>query len=327
MSVESPWNPTHGDVCNIDVAYLGPGGTFTEQAATALAPPGGITLPASTIQDTLAMVLGGSAHTAVVPFENSVEGSVSVTLDALIHGSPLVIVAEAHVAVQFAILAHEGVPLSRVRRVGTHPHAAAQTRGWLAANLPDAEVLPETSTARAAELVASGVYDGAVASALAAPRFGLTVLADDIADRPGAVTRFVQLSRPTPPPEVTGADMTTLVAFLSRNHPGALLQLLEQFATRGVDLTRLESRPTGEALGQYCFAIEANGHIREPRMAEALTGLRRICADVRYLGSYPRADGAAHSVSSQASETAYVQAREWVASLTRATQRPKPPAV
>ncbi len=316
MSVESPWNPTDRDTCDIDVAYLGPRGTFTEQAATALAPPSGTTVPALTIQDTLAMVLGGRAHTAVVPFENSVEGSVSVTLDALIHGESLVIVAEAHVAVRFAVLANEGVSLNHIRRVATHPHAAAQTRGWLAANLPDAEVLPETSTARAAELVASGVYDAAVASTLAAPRFSLNVLTDDIADRPGAVTRFVQLSLPTPPPAVTGADMTTLVAFLSRNHPGALLQLLEQFATRGVDLTRLESRPTGEALGQYCFAIEANGHISEPRMAEALTGLRRSCADVRYLGSYPRADRAAHVVSAQASETAYMQAREWVASLT-----------
>ncbi len=318
MSVESPWNPTDRDECDIDVAYLGPRGTFTEQAATALAPSHGTTVPALTIQDTLAMVLSGRAHTAVVPFENSVEGSVSVTLDALIHGAPLVIVAEAHVAVRFAILANEGVLLDQIRRVATHPHAAAQTRGWLAVNLPDAEVLPETSTARAAELVASGVYDAAIASTLAAPRFGLHVLTDDIADRPGAVTRFVQLSRPTAPPALTGADTTTLVAFLSRNHPGALLQLLEQFATRGVDLTRLESRPTGEALGQYCFAIEANGHISEPRMAEALTGLRRSCADVLYFGSYPRADGAEHPVSAQATATAYVHAREWVASLTRA---------
>lgn len=316
MSVDTPWNPVERDDCDIDVAYLGPRGTFTEQAATALAPHNGTTVPALTIQDTMGMVLAGRAHTAVVPFENSVEGSVSVTLDALIHGGPLVIVAEAHVAVRFAVLATEGVPLSHIRRVATHPHAAAQTRGWLAANLPDAEILPETSTARAAELVASGVYDAAVASTLAAPRFGLDVLTDDIADRPGAVTRFVQLSRPTPPGETTGADTTTLVAFISRNHPGALLQLLEQFATRGVDLTRLESRPTGEGLGEYCFAIEANGHIREPRMAEALTGLRRTCADVRYLGSYPRADGAAHSVSAQASETAYLQAQSWVTSLT-----------
>ncbi len=300
----------------VDVAFLGPRGTFTEQAVAVLEPEGSQAVAVSTVQQALDLVHTGGARSAVLPFENSVEGSVSVTLDALIRGEPLVIVAEAHVDVRFALLARAGTKLAEVRRIATHPHAAAQTRAWLAAKVPRAEVLPETSTARAAQMVAAGDYDAAIAALVAAEQNNLHILADDIADRPGAVTRFVKLSARVAPPTPTGADTTTLVAFLRSNHPGALLELLEQFAARGVDLTRLESRPTGEALGQYCFAIEANGHIFESRVAEALTGLRRCCADVRYLGSYPRADKVRHGVPETASESAYLAARGWVDSLT-----------
>lgn len=299
-----------------DIAYLGPQGTFTEQAVSILGAEATRQVSVLTVHSALEMVRSGVVATAVVPFENSVEGSVSATLDALIHGEPLVIVAEAHVVVRFAVMAATGTQLSQIRRIATHPHAAAQTREWVSRHLRDVEVLPETSTARAAELVAGGHYDAAIAAPVAATRFGLEVIADNVADRPGAVTRFVQVGLPGPPPPMTGADTTTLVAFLTHNHPGALLELLEQFAARGVDLTRLESRPTGEALGQYCFAIEADAHLSEPRMAEALTGLHRACGQVRYLGSYPRADGAQHPVPVQASGDAYEQARAWVQSLT-----------
>ncbi|MGB7423800.1 MAG: prephenate dehydratase, partial [Ornithinimicrobium sp.] len=229
----------------VDVAFLGPRGTFTEQAVSALAGERCTTYPAVTVDHALDMVRRSGANTAIVPFENSVEGSVSVTLDALIHGDPLVITAETHVGVRFAVVALAGRPLGSLRRLATHPHAAAQTRAWVAEHLPDAEVLPEASTARAAELVAAGTYDAAIAAPLAAQRFGLEVLADDVADRPGAITRFVQVARPgSATPAATGADTTTLVAFLEHNHPGALLGLLEQFSARGVDLSRLESRPT-----------------------------------------------------------------------------------
>ncbi len=297
------------------VAYLGPSGTFTEQAVNALVGPESTTQAFPSVQQAMHGVVHGQVEAAVVPFENSVEGSVSVTLDALIRGEPLVITGEAHVAVRFALMARPGAQIDTVRRVATHPHAEAQTREWVLANAPAAVIVPESSTARAAELVASGEYDAAIAAPLAAQRHDLEVLHDDIADRPGAITRFVRLSRPVPPPPPTGADTTTLVGFLRHNHPGALLELLQQFVSRGIDLTRLESRPTGEALGQYCFAIEANGHLSESRMAEALTGLHRTCADVRYLGSYPRAEGGEHSIPAQASEQAYQQAWDWVFSL------------
>ena len=300
----------------VDVVYLGPSGTFTEQAVRQVVGPEVEPVPVPTVESAMAQVRSGAARSAVVPFENSVEGSVSATLDALIHGAPLCIVREVHLAVRFALMARAGSPLTGVRRIATHPHAAAQTRQWLADHLPDAEVLPEASTARAAALVAGGAYDAAVAAPLAAVEHGLEVLADDIADRAGAVTRFVQLAAPgTAPLPPTGADRTTLIAFIRHNHPGALLELLEQFAVRGVDLSRLESRPTGEGLGQYCFAIDADAHIDEPRMAEAMTGLHRTCLRVRYLGSYPRADGRPGTVAPEADATAYADAAAWLRSL------------
>lgn len=309
--MSSPARPPLGGI-----GYLGPAGTFTEEGLRRLDPAAAATAwPAPTVQAALEALRSGQLTAALVPFESSVEGSVSATLDELIRGEPLVITGEVHVEVQFALMSRPGTPLSAVRRVATHPMAQAQTRDWVAARLPEAEIIPESSTARAAVLVAAEVYDAAIAAPLAAERHGLQILVDHIADRPGAVTRFIRLSRPGPVPEPTGTDLTTVVAFLRRNRAGALLDLLNQFAMRGVDLVRLESRPTGEALGQYCFAIEALGHLSEPRMADALTGLRRVCADVRFLGSYPRANGAPTEVPDVATAEAYREARKWVEGL------------
>lgn len=304
------------------LGYLGPAGTFTEAALRRLDPEAAESAwAAPSVPAALEAVREGAIEAALVPFENSVEGSVSATLDELIRGQQLVITAEVHVEVEFALMARPGTALPAVRRVSTHPVAIAQTREWLAAHLPDAEVIPESSTARAAVLVGAEVYDAAIAAPLAAQRHGLEVLVGGIADRPGAVTRFIKLTRPGVVPPPTGADVTTVVAYLRHNHAGALLELLNQFAMRGVDLVRLESRPTGEALGQYCFAIEALGHLTEPRMAEALSGLRRVCADVRFLGSYPRADGAPTRVPEVATSTAYADSADWLHSLVRGEDR------
>ncbi|WP_256842209.1 prephenate dehydratase [Ornithinimicrobium cryptoxanthini] len=299
------------------MGYLGPAGTFTEEALRRLDPEAAATAwAAPTVQATLEALRAGTLSAALVPFESSVEGSVSATLDELIRGEPLVITGEVHVEVQFALMVRPGTSLADVRRIATHPMAQAQTRDWVARELPGAEVIPESSTARAAVLVAAEVYDAAIAAPLAAERHELEILVDGIADRPGAVTRFIRLARPGPVPAPTGTDLTTVVAYLRHNHAGALLDLLNQFAMRGVDLVRLESRPTGEALGQYCFAIEALGHLSEPRMADALTGLRRVCADVRFLGSYPRAHGSPTRVPDVASARAYQDAQGWVEGLS-----------
>ena len=299
-------------------AYLGPEGTFTEAALRSLPAAERAELqPCGSVAAALDAVRTGSADGAVVPLENSVEGAVAVTLDELSTGDPLMITREMHVEVQFALLAKPGTTRDNIRRVATHPHAQAQCRRWLATHLPTAEVVLESSTAHAAALVAApgSSYDASISAPIAASTYRLAILATGIADHERAVTRFVLVSRPGPPPAPTGADKTSLVAFIHDNHPGALLELLEQFATRGVNLTRIESRPTGSQLGKYCFSIDAEGHVADARMGEALMGLRRTCADVRFLGSYPRADGVVTPVSPGTADSDFTEAASWVSRL------------
>jgi prephenate dehydratase len=275
--------------------YFGPPGTFSEMALATV--PGVDTAtaePIATVDAALAAVRSGSVDAVMVPIENSVEGGVTATLDALATGEPLVIRREALVPITFVLAARPGTTLDGVRRVGSHPHAWAQCRGWAGRTLPSAVYVPALSTAAAAAGLADdapehAAYDAALCAPIAAEIHGLEVLAHDVGDNPSAVTRFVLVSRPGSVPAPTGADKTTLVAYQTDDHPGGLVEMLEQFAVRGVNLTRLESRPTGDALGQYCFSIDCDGHIAEARVAEALMGLHRTCARVTFLGSYPRA--------------------------------------
>jgi prephenate dehydratase len=205
--------------------------------------------------------------------------------------------------------------MHQVTRVATHPHAAAQCRGWLASVLPEAEVLLASSTAAAAAALGDGTatYDAAICAPIAAQRYRLGVLAEDIGDNASAVTRFVLVSRPAPPPLPTGADRTTVVAFIADDHPGALLEVLTELAVRGVNLTRIESRPTGEKLGRYCFSMDCEGHIDDARLGEALAGLRRVCADVRFLGSYPRSDGQPVAARRGTADADFRDAAAWLA--------------
>lgn len=299
-------------------AYLGPEGTFAHAALLTLpAAARAELLPAATVVIACDMVRGGTAAGAIVPFENSVEGSVPATLDELGFGEPLHVTREVLLPVSFALLGRPGVSLANVRAVGSHPHAEAQCRRWLARALPDAVVLPASSTAEAAAAVARGDsrFDAAIAAPLAATRYRLDVLASDIGDNPSAVTRFVLVTRPGAPGASTGADRTTLVAFIADDHPGALDEILGEFAIRGVNLTRIESRPTGSGLGRYCFSIDCDGHLCDPRVGEALSALRRICADVRFCGSYPRADGLAVPVGATTSDEAFRDAAAWLARI------------
>lgn len=299
-------------------AYLGPAGTFTEQALRALpAARGARSDPYLGVAAALDAVRGGDADGAVVPLENSVEGAVSVTLDELATGEPLLITREVTVPVELALMARQGLDLAAVRTVASHPHATAQCRDWLARNLPHVEVVALGSTAQAAQM-ASGpdaIYDAAIAAPIAAERYRLSVLAAGIGDNPNAETRFVLVSRPGPLPPPTGADRTTVVAFIRDDHPGALMEVLDQFALRGVNLTRIESRPTGSALGRYCFSIDCEGHAAEARVGEALMGLRRVCADVRFLGSYPRLDEVETPVREGTSDADFADAVSWLARL------------
>lgn len=304
------------------LAFLGPHATFTEQALRSLPESHDAELvPCAGSPAVLEAVRRGEVDAGCVPIENSVEGAVGAVLDGLVGTPPLVIVREALVAVRFAVMARPGTRLADVRRVGSHPHAVAQTRGWLGAHLPDAEVLLTSSTSEAAAQVARGDLDAAVAAPLAAEQHGLEIVVDDIADIPGAVTRFVLVAPPGPPPAPTGHDRTTFAA-TTRNEPGSLLALLTELAVRGIDLTRIESRPIKDRHAEYWFHIDCTGHVAEPAMGEALAALHRRCDDVRFLGSFPRAgngatapgDGAAAPLGVGA-DARFAAAQRWLDGL------------
>jgi prephenate dehydratase len=300
------------------LSYLGPAGTFCEAALRTLPAADRVEhLPCVSVSDALDAVRHGETSGAVVPLENSVEGSVAETLDGLATGEPLQIVREVLLPVAFVLAARPGTALADIRSVTTMPHAEAQVRGWLRSNLGGARFVPAPSTADGARAVAAGEADAAVSATLAAEHYRLEVLADDIADTPGAVTRFVLVRPPGPPPAPTGADRSTVMAFIRDDHPGALLELLTEFAVRGVNLTRIESRPTGVGLGRYYFSIDAEGHVSSARVAETLAALRRECADVRFLGSYPRADGVAAAERPGTTDLDFSDALAWVAALRR----------
>lgn len=282
------------------IAYLGPHGTFTEaallQMAAAGSVPQGDPQPVSVDSAAAALdaVRDGSAEYACVPIENSIDGSVTPTLDSLAIGTPLQVFAEIILAVAFSIVVRPGRPMADVATVAAHPVAAAQVKRWLAAELPAARVLPAHSNAAAAQQVADGAADAAVTTALAAGHHRLATLADGVVDEPNARTRFVLVGRPGPPPARTGSDRTSVVLRIP-NAPGALVAALAELGIRGIDLTRIESRPTRIELGTYLFFLDCVGHIDDDAVAEALKALHRRCADVRYLGSWPT-DAAAGAV-------------------------------
>ena len=306
------------------IGFLGPRGTFSEVALRSRPESEHAeAVPYVSVDAVLSALRSGEVDAAVVPIENSVEGGVPATLDSLAHGDPLRVVGEMIVPVTFVLAARPGTALADVHAVSTHPHAWAQVRAFVARELPTARYLPASSTAASAVDLAGGAdtwkeataYQAAVCHEMVARDHGLTVLAHDIGDNAEAVTRFVLVARPGPVPAPTGSDKTTVVLFQKIDYPGGLLGLLEQFAVRGINLTRLESRPTGESLGQYCFSIDLEGHLHEARVTEALMGLHRVCAQVRFLGSYPKADASAVTVSPAHADRAYEQARRWRESL------------
>ena len=300
----------------VTYTFLGPAGTFTEAALMQV--PGAadaVRVPSSNVNTALDKVRDGSADAAMVPIENSVEGGVTATLDAIATGQELRILREALVPISFVLVARPGTRIKDIRRISTHGHAWAQCRLWAENNIPNAEYIPGSSTAAAAMGLLEGDthYDAAIcAPIVAAEQPRLAVLAEDIGDNPGAVTRFVLVGRPGALPEPTGADKTTVVVPLPEDRPGALMEILDQFATRGVNLSRIESRPTGQYLGHYFFSIDADGHVADARVADALAGLHRISPATRFLGSYGRADGHRTIVEPHTSDQAFRAAHAWV---------------
>ncbi len=303
---------------DLPLTFLGPEGTFTEAALLQVPGAAGLArIPSTTPAAALAKVRRGEACAAMLPIENSIEGGVPATLDAISNGVELRIVHEVVVPVSFVLVARAGVSLADITAVGTHPHAWAQTREWFGEHLPSASHVPENSTAAAAHALVAGTaaFQAAVCAPLVAEQTGLTVLAAGIEDNMGAVTRFVLVGRPGSLPEPSGADKTTLAIPLPEDHPGALMAILEQFASRGVNLSRIESRPTGQFLGHYTFSVDVDGHIHDARVADALRGLHRVSPHTRFLGSYPRADQQPPLIRSYNADSAFEEAAAWVESL------------
>lgn len=299
-------------------SYLGPAGTFTE-AALAQVPEAReqIWKSVHNVAEALADVVEGRSDAAMIAIENSVDGGVSTAQDSLATVPGLRIVGEYLVPVSFVLVGRPGARLEDVSLVAAHPVAYAQCLQWLGRELPAHAHLPASSNIASALGLLDGTSDAdaAIAPPGILEHHELELLAQDIGDNTQAVTRFVLVSRMVAPPAPTGADKTSLIVELPDDHPGALLEMLEQFATRGINLSLLASRPIGDALGRYRFVVDADGHIADERMADALLGLRRFSPKVVFLGSYPRADRAIVRYPERYSDEVFVEARDWLRGL------------
>jgi prephenate dehydratase len=274
---------------SIKYAYLGPAGTFTEAALLKIAASDDQLIAYANVTAALDAVRKGEANKALVPIENSVEGVVARTLDELASGEPLVITTETTLPVTFSLMTLENKDPKDIKSIATHPHAESQCRSFIAKNYPNAQVIETTSTAAAAKGLSKGDYDAAIGAAIAAKNYQLKIIAKDIGDNTNAVTRFVVVEKPGKSPAATGKDRTSLAVFIAIDHAGALLEILNEFAKHQVNLSFIQSRPTGSQLGHYHFIIDAEGHIEDKPVAAALAGLKEICEDIRFLGSYPQA--------------------------------------
>ncbi|MBN8204335.1 prephenate dehydratase [Microbacterium esteraromaticum] len=299
-------------------SYLGPAGTFTEAALDQVPEARGHDWRAvHNVGEALADVLEGRSHAAMIAIENSVEGGVSTTLDALATLPGLRIIGEYLVNVNFVLVGAPGTRLDDVQVIAAHPVAYAQCHGWLGEHLPRHAHVPAASNVASA----IGVLDGTLPAqaAIAAPgivaHHEVEVLAEQIGDNDNAVTRFVLVSKTVAPAEPTGADKTSLIIELPDDRPGALLEMLEQFSTRGINLSLLQSRPVGDALGRYRFVVDADGHAHDERMADALMGIRRFSPRVAFLGSYPRADRKIVQYPERYADEVFVEARDWLRAL------------
>ena len=297
------------------IAYLGPSGTFTEQALLSQADLSGHQLvPLQKFVDVLDATTSGEADLGFVAIENAIEGTVNVTLDALAFDHDLLIQREVELDIKLNLMAKPGVEATTIHTVLSHPVANAQCRQFLEKELPNAQIKPANSTSEAAQTVSTS-DDGfaAIGPALAGEHYKLDLLSEDIADHPGNKTRFI-LVAPSGVPKRTGHDKTTVVLTQRQDRPGSLVAILEEFAARSINLSRLSSRPVKTDLGNYCFIIDLIGHISDELTADCLRSVRAKHADVKFLGSYPAAGIEAKATRAQA-ESAWAEADDWMESL------------
>ncbi|MHB1989131.1 MAG: prephenate dehydratase [Acidimicrobiales bacterium] len=298
------------------VGFFGPHGTFTEEAVTSVSEfATSEHVPYATIPDVLRAVEVGEVDLAVVPIENSIEGTVSATLDHLVFDSELLIQLEVVLDIHLYLLASPGTRVEDVRSVVSFPHASAQCRRFIREQLHGAEVLAANSTADAARLVGEQhpAKTAAIAPRLAGRLYGLETLAEAIEDYGGNQTRFLAVA-PGRVPARTGHDKTSIVCFQTADHPGSLHEILGQFAARSLNLTKIESRPTKRSLGDYCFVIEVEGHVTDEIVGDCLRELHLALAGCKFLGSYPAAGDRGPARREQISDGRR-QAAVWLQSL------------
>jgi prephenate dehydratase len=303
------------------VAYFGPEATFTQEALLTEPDLAAARLtPLPSITAVLKAVARGGADGGFVPIENAIEGTVSATIDGLIHDVDLHIQREVVMDIHLHLMARPGTRLSDVRSVSSYPHALAQCQAFLAEVLPQAEQRAANSTADAARLLgeSGSPEDAAIAPRVAAERYGLTILSEDVEDHPENQTRFVLVARRRVP-KPTGHDKTSIVCFQRADHPGSLHGILGQFAARNINLTKLESRPTKQGLGDYCFVIDLAGHIGDEVVADCLRDLHAGLAAVKFLGSYPAAGEHGPEQRRQA-DAAWQAADDWLQGLRAAVE-------
>jgi prephenate dehydratase len=299
------------------IAFFGPFGTFTEQALRTQPDLAAAELVAHrTVPDVLDAVSGGQVDAGFVPIENSIEGMVNFTLDALAFDHELVITRDVVLDIEHCLLARPGTAISDVKEVLSIPVATAQCHRFIRERMPDAEVRAANSTAEAARIVSEEPSPGmaAIAPRVAAGLYGLDVLEAGIEDHPGNQTRFV-LVRRDGIPGPTGHDRTALVVYQRADEPGSLISILQEFAARRINLSNLISRPTKRGgLGDYCFIIFAEGHVADDLVADAMRALHAKQGDVKFFGSYPTWGEAAHDAREHA-DARWRQADDWIAAL------------
>jgi prephenate dehydratase len=319
----SPLPTTPAEAAATRVAFLGPFGTFTEQALRTQPDLAECQLvPCRTVPNVLDAVTGKEAEFGFVPIENSIEGMVNFTLDALAFDHDLFITREVVLDIHLCLAAKPGTALEAVTEIRSIPVATAQCHRFLGEALPVATVVAAESTAAAAKAVADDVsgHLAAVTPRVAAEQYGLTVLADNIEDHPDNQTRFVVVSRGDIPAP-TGHDRTALVVYQRADEPGSLISILQEFAARRINLSNLISRPTKHGgLGDYCFILFAEGHVADDLVADAMRALHAKQGAVKFFGSWPRADDHAPEARAHADER-WRHADDWVAALRAGVSR------
>jgi prephenate dehydratase len=306
------------------VGFLGPHGTFAEEALrTQPDLAAGEAVPFRDVPHVITAVEQGEVDVGLVPIENSIEGSITVTLDTLAFDTDLLVQREVDLPVSLHLCVPQGTKMRDITTVVSHPNPLGQTRMWMARHLPDAVAVAANSTAEAARQVARSRKQGmaSIGTREGAANAGLQILASDIEDHPENQTRFVLVGYGVPAP--TGHDKTSVVCFQRQDRPGSLLAILQEFAARAINISKLESRPTKRDLGDYCFFIDFEGHVDDELVADALRSLAAKQAKVKFLGSYPVAAADGHA-RRKAATKAWRDANTWLDGLRAQIRREEP---